>query len=278
MKIEFPKGTVWLVGSGPGDPGLLTLHAYDAIKNADVVVYDALVSKEVLELCDKQVKKIYSGKRGGKPSPQQEDISKKLIELAMAGNRVARLKGGDPFMFGRGAEEALSLIRRGIPVRIIPGISAGFGGLAYSGIPLTHRDTNHSVTFLTGHDQFGGTPTAVDWYSIAHGSQVIVLYMAMKNLAQIVECLISSGRKSDEYVAVVCNATLPNQSVLESSLSKVVEDVKTYKLNAPAIICIGCNLSLVRELYSGLFPKYGSRYPESESNSEPVKRHAKCNG
>lgn len=149
-------GWVWLCGAGPGDPGLMTLHAINALRQADVIVYDALVASEILEWARTGAEKIYAGKRGGKPSAKQADISLRLIELAREGKRVLRLKGGDPFVFGRGGEEAQTLIQHGIPVRIVPGISAGIGGLAYAGIPVTHRDVNQAVTFVTGHDQTGG--------------------------------------------------------------------------------------------------------------------------
>ena len=164
---EFQSGHVWLVGAGPGDPGLLTLHAANAIRQADVIVYDALVNDDILSLASEAVELHYAGKRGGKPSPKQRDISLKLVELARAGKRVCRLKGGDPFVFGRGGEEALTLVEHNIAFRIVPGITAGIGGLAYAGIPATHRDVNHSVTFLTGHDASGVVPDAVDKNDLA---------------------------------------------------------------------------------------------------------------
>ena len=171
----FEPGWVWLVGAGPGDPGLLTLHAVNALRQADAVVYDALVDPGVLAHARPAAMVEFAGKRGGKPSPKQRDISLKLIELARAGKRVCRLKGGDPFVFGRGGEEALALVEAGIPFRIVPGISAGIGGLAYAGIPVTHRDINQSVTFLPGHDQTGLTPTAIDWVGVARCAPVIVM-------------------------------------------------------------------------------------------------------
>ena len=160
-KDAFLPGTVWLVGAGPGDPGLLTLHAARAIAEADVIVYDALVNDSILSMARKDVELRFAGKRGGKPSPKQRDISLTLVEYARAGKKVLRLKGGDPFVFGRGGEEALTLVEHGIVFRIVPGISAGIGGLAYAGIPVTHRDINHNVTFLTGHDASGVVPDAV---------------------------------------------------------------------------------------------------------------------
>lgn len=235
---ELEQGWVWLCGAGPGDPGLLTLHALNALRQADVVVYDALVQEAILSWAP-QAEHIYAGKRGGKPSSKQRDISLQLVDLARLGKRVLRLKGGDPFVFGRGGEEAQTLVQHGIPVRIIPGISAGIGGLAYAGIPVTHRDVNQSVTFVTGHDQSGDTPSSLDWTSISKGSQVLVIYMGMKHIAQIAEKLIYAGRGEDEPVAVVANATTPEQRVLETTLGNVVADVAASGMEPPAIFCIG---------------------------------------
>ena len=232
------KGWVWLCGAGPGDPGLLTLHALNALRQADVVIYDALVQEAILDWAP-QADHIYAGKRGGKPSAKQRDISLRLVDLAKAGKRVLRLKGGDPFVFGRGGEEAQTLVQHGVPIRIIPGISAGIGGLAYAGIPVTHRDVNQSVTFVTGHDQSGKTPSSLDWHGIAKGSQVIVIYMGMKHIAQISGQLIAAGRPMSEPVAVVTTATTEQQQVLETTLGTAPADIAAAGLEPPAIICIG---------------------------------------
>ena len=231
-------GWVWLCGAGPGDPGLLTLHALNALRQADVVVYDALVQDSILAWAP-QARHIYAGKRGGKPSAKQRDISLHLVELARQGLRVLRLKGGDPFVFGRGGEEAQTLVQHGVPIRIIPGISAGIGGLAYAGIPVTHRDVNQSVTFVTGHDQSGQTPSSLDWESIAKGSQVIVIYMGMKHVAQIAGALVAAGRPLSEPCAVVTTATTPDQKVLETTLGTLVDDLAASGMEPPAIICVG---------------------------------------
>ncbi len=235
----FEPGWVWLVGAGPGDPGLLTLHALNALSQADVIVYDALVDESVLGFAGLHAKLEYSGKRGGKPSPKQRDISARLIELARAGKRVLRLKGGDPFVFGRGGEEALALVDAGVPFRIVPGVTAGIGGLGYAGIPVTHRDVNHAVTFVTGHMAGGAVPENLDWPSIARGSPVIVLYMALSHLSSIASLLIENGRYADEPVALVRNATLRSQQVLETTLGQAAADVERTGFKAPAIIVIG---------------------------------------
>src|SRR5215470_6639453 len=164
---ELTRGSVWLVGAGPGDPGLLSLLALHALRQADAVVYDALVDRRILALARADAELDYAGKRGGRPSPQQPDITLRLIKLARKGKRVLRLKGGDPLVFGRGGEEALALAAAGIPFRIVPGITAGIGGLAYAGIPTTHRDTNSAVAFLTGHNSEGGPPGGIDWAAVA---------------------------------------------------------------------------------------------------------------
>lgn len=231
-------GWVWLCGAGPGDPGLLTLHALNALRQADVVIYDALVQEAILEWAP-EAEHIFAGKRGGKPSAKQRDISLKLVELARSGKRVLRLKGGDPFVFGRGGEEAQTLVQHGVPIRIIPGISAGIGGLAYAGIPVTHRDVNQSVTFVTGHDQSGNATGSLDWPAIARGSQVIVIYMGMKHIERITSELINAGRPSSEPVAIVTTATTQDQRVLETTLGTCVADIEAAGLEPPAIICVG---------------------------------------
>ncbi|MEL6734778.1 MAG: uroporphyrinogen-III C-methyltransferase [Pseudomonadota bacterium] len=238
---SFEAGWVWLVGAGPGDPGLLTLHAVNALQQADVVVYDALVNEAVLNFAKPGAQMEFAGKRGGRPSPKQRDISLKLVELARSGKRVCRLKGGDPFVFGRGGEEALTLVEHAVPFRIVPGISAGIGGLAYAGIPVTHRDTNQNVTFLTGHDAGGVVPDAINWTGVAQGSPVIVMYMAMKHVATICDRLLAAGRREDEPMAFVCSATKPDMKVHETTLgaARVPGALDGLGLAPPAIVVIG---------------------------------------
>ncbi|MEM5491567.1 uroporphyrinogen-III C-methyltransferase [Hoeflea sp. AS16] len=236
---QMKPGEVWLVGAGPGDPGLLTLHAANALAQADVIVHDALVNADCLKLARTGAALEYAGKRGGKPSARQRDISLRLVELAREGNRVLRLKGGDPFVFGRGGEEALTLVEHHVPFRVVPGITAGIGGLAYAGIPVTHRDTNHTVTFLTGHDSSGVVPDRIDWDGVARGSQVIVMYMAMKHISTITSRLIAAGRDADEPVAFVTDASMEAQNVLETTLSRAADDVAASGLQPPAIVVVG---------------------------------------
>jgi len=244
---EFHPGSVWLVGAGPGDPGLLTVLALHALDRADAVVYDALVDSRILALARAGAALEYAGKRGGRPSPRQPDISARLVALAREGRRVLRLKGGDPCIFGRGGEEALALADAGVPFRIVPGITAGIGGLAYAGIPVTHRDYASAVTFVTGHDSGGAVPS-VDWPAIARGSPVIVIYMSLRHLARIADRLIAAGRPTAEPVAIISRATTPDQRVLVTTLAEAAGAALAAGIEAPTIICVGEIVRLHRTL------------------------------
>ena len=205
---SLEKGWVWLVGAGPGDPGLITALGLQALAQADVILYDALVDEALLTLSNAE--KIYAGKRAGVRSCKQDEISDLLVKLAKEGRRVLRLKGGDPFVFGRGGEEAQALARAGVPFRIVPGVTAGIGGLAYAGIPVTHRDTNHAVTFITGHG-IDGKLTKMDWAAVSRGAPTLVLYMARKFAGEISEKLLAAGRGKDDAAAIVANAARADQ-------------------------------------------------------------------
>ena len=238
---EMQPGSVWLVGAGPGDPGLLSVLALHALGQADAIVCDALVDPRILALAHADALLEDAGKRGGRPSPRQPDITARLIALARDGKRVLRLKGGDPCVFGRGGEEALALAQAGIPFRIVPGITAAIGGLAYAGIPLTHRGINSAVTLITGHNSDGAVPgeenSAPDWAAIAKGSPVIVLYMALNHLDDITSRLISAGRAPGEPVAIVSKATTAAQRVVMTTLGEAARAATT--IEGPAIIAIG---------------------------------------
>ena len=236
---DLEPGWVWLTGAGPGEAGLLTLLAVKGLSQADVVVYDALVDQSILDLAKPGAKLEYAGKRGGKPSVRQPDISLRLVQLAREGKRVLRLKGGDPFVFGRGGEEAMSLVEAHVPFRIVPGISAGIGGLAYAGIPVTHRDCNSAVAFVTGHDATGEVPDAVDWASLAKGAPVIVIYMALKHIALIADRLRAGGRDKNEPVAVISKATTREQTVLETTLGACADEVAKSGIEPPAMVVVG---------------------------------------
>jgi uroporphyrin-III C-methyltransferase len=233
---EFRPGEVWLTGAGPGDPGLLTLHALNAIAQADVILYDALVNDAVLKLARPGIALESAGKRGGRPSPLQRDITERLIDLAREGHRVLRLKGGDPFVFGRGGEEALGLAAAGIAFRIIPGITAGLGGLAYANIPATTRDTNHGVILITGQYAAGNDP---EWRAVAQAGLPIIIYMGMGRLAEIAAALTTAGLSPDTPAAVVCEATTPRQRVLVTTLHRVAQEASAEGLGSPSIVAIG---------------------------------------
>ena len=237
----FDQGSVWLAGAGPGDPGLVTALGLHAIAGADVILYDALVNVALLKLARPGAQTIYAGKRAGQRSCKQSDISRTLVSLAKKGKRVLRLKGGDPFVFGRGAEEALALARAGIAFRIVPGVTAGIGGLAYAGIPLTHRDTNSAVTLLTGHGADGKLPK-FDWAAIAQGSPTIVLYMARKHAGEIAGRLIAAGRGAHEPAAIVSDATSGKQNVCVTTLGEL--GAAAAESAAPAILVVGENVKL----------------------------------
>ena len=238
MTPDLPRlapGEVWLVGAGPGDPGLLTLLAARALQDADVVVHDALVDPGTLALAGAGAHIVAAGKRGGRPSPCQPDISARLVAEAKAGRRVLRLKGGDPFVFGRGGEEALALAAAGVPFRIVPGVTAGIGGLAYAGIPATHRDTHSAIAFISGHaaPEAGG----LDWEALARGAPVLVFYMALRQIGAIAERLMVHGRPPEEPAAIISHAATPRQQVIETTLIGLGEAAR--RAEPPAIIALG---------------------------------------
>ncbi len=238
----FDPGSVWLVGAGPGDPGLLTLHAAYALGQADVVLHDALISDAILSMAT-AARMEMAGKRAGGIRTQQLRINDRLVQLARQGLRVVRLKGGDPLVFGRGGEEALALAAAGIPFRIVPGISAGIGGTAAAGIPLTHRRLARSVAFATGHDS-SGELADVDWGALSRGSEVLVFYMARRRIAQIAERLIQAGRAPSEPMALVGNATCPNQDVRISTLAEAASAVATIPPGTPTLVLVGPTIAL----------------------------------
>ena len=245
-QLKLPRiapGWVWLVGAGPGDPGLITALGLRAIADADVLLYDALVDESLLALAGGE--KIYAGKRAGVRSCKQDEICELLVRLAKEGKRVLRLKGGDPFVFGRGGEEAQALARARVPFRIVPGITAGIGGLAYAGIPVTHRDTNHAVTFITGHG-IDGKLTRLDWTAVSRGAPTLVLYMARKFAGEIAQELMAAGRSSHEPAAIVANAARPDQQVILTTLGGLATAAENAA--ALAIIVIGENVRLAEEL------------------------------
>ena len=240
IMTDLPRlnpGEVWLAGAGPGDPAHLTLLTLSGLGQADAVVHDALIDPRVLGLARAGAELIPAGKRGGKPSAVQADITAQLIALARAGRRVLRLKGGDPFMFGRGGEEALTLAAQGVRFRIVPGLTSGLASMAASLIPLTLRGVNQAVVLATGHgaDRADG----MDWAALARLDQPIVLYMAMTNLASITAALMAGGLSGATPAAAIASATLAEQRILVTDLAQLAERVTIEGIAAPAIIVIG---------------------------------------
>ncbi len=246
---------VYLVGAGPGDPGLMTLKGRDLLACADVVIYDALVSLEILKMINPQAEKINAGKRRGIHSLLQEETTQLLIKKSQSHNIIVRLKGGDPFMFGRGGEEMIDLVKAGIPVEVVPGITSGIAATAYAGIPLTHRLYSSSVTFVTGHEAAGKYRPKVNWGAIAQGSETIVIYMGLHNLPYIIEELIAAGLSSDTPIGLVRWGTLAQQEELIGDLNTIVAAVEASGFSAPAIAVIGAVVKM-HSLLSGCRPQF----------------------
>lgn len=240
-------GKVYLVGAGPGDPGLMTLKGKALLETCDVVLYDALVSDEVLAMINPIAQKIHAGKRRGNHSLLQEETTQLLIEKAQEYPIVVRLKGGDPFIFGRGGEELADLRAAGISVEVVPGITSGIAAPAYAGIPLTHRDFSSSVIFVTGHESAGKYRPQVNWLAIAQSAETIVVYMGLHNLEEIVFKLASAGLPESTPVALIRQGTRSDQSELIGCLANIVELVQKNKFTPPAIAVIG-NIVKFREL------------------------------
>lgn len=233
------SGKVYLVGAGPGDPGLLTVKGKVLLEHADVVLYDALVSPEIIDMINPNAEKIHAGKRRGRHSLLQAETTRLLIEKAQTYPVVVRLKGGDPFVFGRGGEEMEDLIAAGVPVEVVPGITSGIAAPAYCGIPLTHRSYSSSVTFVTGHEAAGKYRPEVNWEAIACGSETIVIYMGIHNLPNIINQLIAGGRAPETAIALIRWGTRPDANELIGTLATIVEQIETTGFEAPAIAVIG---------------------------------------
>jgi uroporphyrinogen III methyltransferase/synthase len=233
------SGIVHLVGAGPGDPGLLTVRAVELIAAADVILYDRLIPPEALAHARADAEVVYVGKQGEGPQFPQDDTHRLLLEHARAGRRVVRLKGGDPFVFGRGGEEALVLQEAGVRFEVVPGVTAGVAAPAYAGIPVTHRDVASGVAFVTGHEDPAKPDSAIDWPGLAAFPGTLVFYMGVRTLPRIAERLVAGGRSPDEPVAVVERGTLPGQRTLVATLADVAERAREAGIRAPAITLVG---------------------------------------
>lgn len=240
--LRFPGGgsigRVAIVGAGPGDPELLTVKALRRLQAAEVVVYDRLVAPEILDHVRADALRIYAGKGPRAHACSQKEINALLVEHALQGRRVVRLKGGDPFVFGRGGEEMDELRAHGIPVEIVPGITAATGCAAAAGVPLTHRDHVQAVTFVTGHARDGGD-AALDWAALAARGQTVVIYMGVGQAARAAERLMAQGVKADMPVAVVEKGTTPEQRVVATTLARLQDSIETHAIKAPALLIIG---------------------------------------
>jgi uroporphyrinogen III methyltransferase/synthase len=240
--------TVYLVGAGPGDPGLLTRRALELIASADVVVYDRLIPPEALATARPDAELIYAGKKGGGESADQHEIEQLLLERGSAGSTVVRLKGGDPFVFGRGGEEAQALAAAGIPFEVVPGVTAGVAAPAYGGIPITHRDAASAVAFVTGHEDPAKTESALDWDALAAFPGTVVVYMGMRRLEEITERLIQAGRPPQEPAVVIERGTLPDQRVVEGTLETIAAAAVSEGVKAPAVAVFGQAAELREQL------------------------------
>ncbi|MCX5496656.1 uroporphyrinogen-III C-methyltransferase [Kaistia dalseonensis] len=237
---ELGRGEVWLVGAGPGAPGLLTLEALNAIQQADVIVHDALIDPRVLALAKPTARFEAVGKRGGRPSADQDDISERLVVLARNGERVVRLKGGDPFVFGRGGEEVLTLAQNDVAFRVLPGLTAGLAGLTAFSIPATMRGLNQAIILATGHL---GAEGGLDWPALARTGQPLVIYMAVRTIAPITEALRAGGLAPETATAIISAATTPAASILVSTLAEIADAAEAAAVAAPALLVVGSIVS-----------------------------------
>src|SRR5437899_1589705 len=232
-------GTVYLVGAGPGDPGLVTRRALDLVRAADVIVHDRLVPAGLVAEARPDAELHYVGKEPGSPTMEQEAINELLADLARSGHSVVRLKGGDPFVFGRGGEEAQALKAAGIPFEVVPGVTAGIAAPAYAGVPVTHRDAASAVAFVTGHEDPAKAESALDWEALARFPGTLVFYMGVKQLAEIARRLAEAGRPADEPAAVVERGTLPGQRTVVGTLADIAERVEREGIRPPAVTVVG---------------------------------------
>jgi len=246
IEWKTPKGEVYLVGAGPGDPELLTLKALRLMQQADVVIYDRLVSPPILDLCRRDATKIYVGKARSNHSVPQDGINALLVEYAVQGKRVCRLKGGDPFIFGRGGEEIQELFAAGVAFQVVPGITAASGCSAYAGIPLTHRDYAQSVRFLTGHLKEGSPE--LPWSELVYENQTLVLYMGLVGLERICAQLIAHGQRPNMPVALISKGTTPDQKVVVGTLADIASKVTEHQIQAPTLTIIGEVVKLREQL------------------------------
>ena len=254
---------VYIVGAGPGDPELLTVKARRLLGEAEVIVYDRLVSDDILALIPSGTSRIFAGKVARAHHMPQFEINALLVRLARSGRVVVRLKGGDPFVFGRGGEEAEHLAQHGIPFEVVPGVTSASGCSSYAGIPLTHRGLSHGLRFVTGHTQDGGAPD-LNWSSLADPDTTLVVYMGRTNARTVSEQLIAHGLPADTPAAAIVNGTRPDQKTIVTTLDRLADHVDTLALAAPTLLVIGRVVSLAHAL-----SWYSLESTEEKSNSKP---------
>lgn len=242
-----PQGEVYLIGAGPGDPELLTFKAQRLLQKADVVIYDRLVSEEIMNLCRREAERIYVGKSASEHTLGQAQINDLILQRALAGQKVARLKGGDPFIFGRGGEEALAVAKHQLPLQIVPAVSASIGCAAYAGIPLTHRGVANSVTLVTGHST-SGSLAHLDFASLAKPNQVVVVYMGLKNIGKICAALMAAGAPPTRPIAAIANGTTRAQQVVVGTLVDIGSQIKRAALASPVMFVIGDVVNLQQHI------------------------------
>ena len=258
---------VYLVGTGPGDPDLLTIKALRLIQDTDVIIYDRLVSDAILDLIPAGTTRIYVGKETGNHTVPQQEINQLLVKLADAHHRIVRLKGGDPFVFGRGSEEAMWLVKHNIPFEIVPGITAASACTTYAGIPLTHRGLAQGVQIITGHSQQDG-PLELDWTTLADASQTLVVYMGLANIKLICEKLVAAGLAADTPSAAIQNGTMAQQQCLLTTLGSLADETHRAKLCPPVIFVIGKVVSLADSLdWFGVNDGVNHQFLNSETTS-----------
>jgi len=265
------QGRVYLVGAGPGDPGLLTVKGRHLLQRADVVVYDRLVAMELLELAPPTAERIYVGKQESEHTLPQEEINALLVQKSREGKQVVRLKGGDPFVFGRGGEEALYLARNGCAFEIVPGISSATAVPAYAGIPVTHRDTASSFAVVTGHEKPGKQTSAIHWKELATGVDTLVFLMGVGNLSFIVEKLCTNGRDPETPAALIRNGTLPQQQILTGTLKTIEGLARSCSFTPPAVLVVGKSVALRPQLqWFELLPFYGKTIVVTRASGQSV--------
>ena len=268
--MTYIKYPVYLVGAGPGDPDLLTVKACRLLNEVDVVIYDKLVSQAIINLIPKGKTRIFAGKQAKNHFMPQEQINDLLVDLARAGRKVMRLKGGDPFVFGRGGEEALHLVASGISFEVIPGITSSAGCAAYAGIPLTHRDLAQSVRFVTGHTK-NDDGLDLNWKSLVDPDTTLVIYMGLSNIKEITRQLISHGLSTCTPAAAINEGTRPDQRVILSELNALAQDLKNAKITGPTLLVIGKVASLADKL--DWFSRIASSNLQKQSGQKSIQNN-----